>query len=124
MNDASKNPSCPVATPGRCPAARQGWQWGARPDQTATAAAPTQPLQPAADKSAPGATGALTTTTRSGVAQWLFPRLSKKDAGIRVATDIQRFPELRSPMLRAGYVPHRVGYTNEQIEILKKFYKR
>lgn len=66
--------------------------------------------------------GQLTSNLRSAVAQMLYPELSRRDAGIQVASDIATDPWLRIAMKQAGYRKGVTGYTPQQLEALKEFY--
>ena len=64
----------------------------------------------------------LTSHMRSDFAVAVYPQLTRKDAGFRVAQDIANLRELRADMYRAGYRPGMKGYTDEQLAVLVKHY--
>ena len=64
----------------------------------------------------------LTSHMRSDFAVAVYPQLTRKDAGFRVAQDIANIRELRADMYRAGYRPGMKGYTDEQLAVLVKHY--
>ena len=66
----------------------------------------------------------LTSRGRSDFAHAVFPELSRKDSGVRVARDIAEVPPLRARMYASGYRPGKRGYTDEQIAILLEFYSK
>lgn len=65
-----------------------------------------------------GGDGGYTWMTRSALAQRLFPNLSPKDAGIRLAGIIMSTPWLLTRLRRLGYMPNRRGYTPEMVKTI------
>ena len=66
----------------------------------------------------------LTSHMRSDFAVAVYPQLTRKDAGFRVAQDIANIAELRAAMYRAGYRPGMKGYTDAQLAVLVKHYSQ
>ena len=81
-----------------------------------------QPPESAPPPAVTGRTVCLTSRGRSDFARAIFPQLSRKDSGVRVARDIAEVPPLRARMYASGYRPGKRGYTDEQIAILLEFY--
>ena len=81
-----------------------------------------QPPKTAPPPAVTGRTVCLTSRGRSDFARAIFPQLSRKDSGVRVARDIAEVPPLRARMYASGYRPGKRGYTDEQIAILLEFY--
>ena len=64
----------------------------------------------------------LTSHMRSDFAVAVYPQLTRKDAGFRVAQDIANITELRAAMYRAGSRPGMKGYTDAHLAVLVKYY--
>ena len=88
--------------------------------------APERPQQEANERQPPERVGRplrLTSHMRSDFAVAVYPQLTRKDAGFRVAQDIANIPELRTAMYRNGYRPGMKGYTDAQLAVLVRHYR-